>query len=77
MTDVGVLEREVPPKKMGRPGKNRNDVSVRLDAKVASRARYVARANGESIAEYLTRLIEPLVNRDFAKVGKTLEESAD
>lgn len=53
----------------GRPKSDRDDVSVRLDRNVVSRARFVADQRGLTLAEYLTELVRPLVDRDFGKAA--------
>jgi hypothetical protein len=61
----------------GRPDKGRNDVSVRIDAQIASWARYVARDRKESIAEYLSKILEPIVRRDMGKASAKLLKPGD
>jgi len=43
----------------------RNDVNVKMDADVARKCKIVASARGVSMAEYLSELVRPLVQRDL------------
>jgi hypothetical protein len=54
-------------KSRGRPKTERDDVSVKLDRGVVSRAKLVAAARGLTLAEYLSELTRGPVDRDFAK----------
>jgi hypothetical protein len=54
-------------KSRGRPKTERDDVSVKLDRGVVSRAKIVAAARGLTLAEYLSKLTRGPVDRDFAK----------
>ena len=54
-------------KRRGRPKTERNDVSVKLDRGVVSRAKIVAAARGLTLAEYLSELTRGPVDRDFVK----------
>lgn len=45
----------------------RNDVSVKLDAEVARKARIVAEFEGKPFAAYLSELLEPILDRELEK----------
>jgi len=47
-------------------------MAVKVDRAIVTRAHYVAKARGISLAEYLSDLLLPLVERDFAKESKRL-----
>jgi hypothetical protein len=52
----------------------RNDVAVKLDAKVAKEAKMVAAARGITLAEYITEILRPIVHRDLqAETSKILD----
>ena len=61
-------------KKRGRPrvGKRR-DAVVKLDVTIVGKAQMVAKANGISLAEYLSEMLRGPVDRDFLKVMKQME----
>ena len=62
-----------PTRKRGRPKtSNRKDVSVKIDHVIASRAHYVAKFKGISIAELLSDMLEQPITRAFREVGKDL-----
>jgi hypothetical protein len=55
----------------GRPAKSqRDDVAVKVDRAVVAKCRYVAEVKGITLAEYLTELIRPVADKDFAKASK-------
>jgi hypothetical protein len=54
-------------KSRGRPKTERDDVSVKLDRGVVSRAKIVAAARSLTLAEYLSELTRGPVDRDFVK----------
>jgi hypothetical protein len=49
------------------PMTKRNDVSVKLDADVATEAMLVAKSRGIPQAEYLSHLLRPLVHADLER----------
>jgi hypothetical protein len=64
-------------KKMGRPqSSERQDVSIKFDKVLASRARTIAQGRGISMAEYLSEAIRPVIDRDYAKLMRELEGGA-
>lgn len=48
-----------------RPMARRNDVAVKIDAEVVRKARIVAAYKGLALAEYVSELMRPLVERDL------------
>ncbi len=66
-----LLDAPMARKKMGRPPtSDRDDTVVRLDRRVAAKAKYVAATRNIPIAEYLTELVRALVDRDFERATK-------
>jgi hypothetical protein len=69
---AGVVER--PMGKVGRPKRSeRDDVTVKIDRGIVSRAKMVASARNVPLAEYLSELIRSPVARDFAKEMRRIE----
>jgi hypothetical protein len=66
-------------KKRGRPrASKRRDAVVKLDVTIVGKAQMVAKAQGTSLAEYLSEMIRGPVDRDFLRVMKRIEaESAE
>jgi hypothetical protein len=58
-----MARKRTPPEK----GK-RDDVAVKIDRTLADKAKLVASRRGLTLAEYLTELNRPAIERDFAKV---------
>ena len=53
----------------------RNDISVKLDAQVARKAKLVATKRGITLAEYLTSIVGPIVTHDLKEeMGKMTDE---
>lgn len=51
----------------------RNDVAVKLDAEIVRKAKHVAINRRITLAQYLSDLLQPLVERDFnAEMSKML-----
>lgn len=50
-----------------KPMAKRNDVSVKIDAGVAKKARLVAEFEDKPFAEFLSDLLEPILDRELAK----------
>ena len=64
---------EMMAKAKGRPKKPGGDGSqVRVDADLASMARYVASRKGLKLIDYLGAILRPAIERDFRKAGKDL-----
>jgi predicted HicB family RNase H-like nuclease len=56
----------------------RNDRPVKIDASVYRKAQIVAAGKGISLAEYLSELLRPLVNKDYIRQAKeALKEDED
>ena len=67
------LEAPRMAKPKGRPKKPSGEgTPVRLDSALVSKARYLCAQNGESMADYLSAIIRPVVERDFRKAAKPL-----
>jgi len=59
------------------PMTRRNDVAVKLDADVTREAKMVAASRDQTLAEYLSELLRPLVRRDLqSETGKRLTDPA-
>jgi hypothetical protein len=64
-------------KKMGRPRTSgRQDVSIKFDKTLAGKARLISQGRGVSMAEYLTEMTKPIIDRDYAKLMRELEGAA-
>jgi hypothetical protein len=62
---------------MDGPKMARNDLAVKLDADVAKKAKHVAINRGITLAEYLSELVRPLVERDFKdEMSKMLSDAS-
>lgn len=61
----------------GRPKSDRQDRTAKIDTVVLSRAEMIARAQGITLAEYLSEALRPVVAKDFAKVMKAMEEGRE
>lgn len=62
---------------MGRPkGKRteRDDVSVKLDRAVVSRAKMIANYEAKYLAEYLTEILSPIIDLNYAQLMVRLDE---
>ncbi len=61
-------------KRMGRPKTSeRQDVSIKFDKTLASKARLITSGRGLSLAEYLSEMCRPQIDRDYAKLMRELE----
>jgi len=61
-------------KKMGRPKTSeRGDVSIKFDKTLAGKARLIAQGRGVTMAEYLSEMTRPIIDRDYAKLMRDLE----
>ncbi len=62
-------------KAKGRPKSSlRQDVSIKFDKGLVGMARMIARAKGVALAEYLSEAARPVIERDFAREMRRLEE---
>ena len=50
----------------------RNDIAVKVDAGVIASARVVVAHRNITLAEYLSDLLRPLVERDLKKTGREI-----
>jgi len=58
------------------PTVKRNDVNVKIDADVARWCKIVSSSRGVPMAEYLSELVRPMVQRDLkAEMGRQLGPS--
>jgi hypothetical protein len=65
-------------KQMGRPkSSDRQDVSIKFDKTLAGMARMIALGRGISMAEYLSEMSRPNIERDYAKVMKDFQEGSN
>lgn len=68
----------VAKRRTGRPKSSaRKDVSIKFDQGLARKARMIAEATNISMAEYLSELARPLIDRDYARLMRQLEEGQD
>lgn len=73
------MEALVEPQAMtggaGRPKRSqRNDVSVKIDAKIVEEAKLVALLRRTTLAEYLSEILRGPVKKDYNKERKQLGE---
>ena len=54
----------------------RNDVAAKIDAEVIRVARIVAAYRNQTVAEYLSEKLKPLVEKDLARYAKQASEEA-
>ncbi len=55
----------------------RNDVTVKLDAELARKARIVAEFEGKAFAAYLSEILEPIIDRELEKHAGRVLKSKD
>jgi predicted HicB family RNase H-like nuclease len=67
----------VPPPRTTMAKPKRNDVPVKVDEEVVRLARIVAAYRGESLAEYMSETLRPIVQRHLAKYAKQVEAGED
>jgi hypothetical protein len=61
-------------KRMGRPKTSeRQDVSIKFDRALARKARMIAEARNIAMAEYLSEMARPIIDRDYVRVMRELE----
>lgn len=78
---TGLLIGPETEERMGRPKKQagdskRNDAAAKLDADLIRKAKIVCSVRGVTIAEYLSELLAPIVNRDYVQAAKQIGEEA-
>lgn len=61
-------------KSKGRPKTGRQDVTVKVDGAVISKAKLVASARNIPLAEFVSDLLRVPVDREFAKEMKRVQE---
>ena len=54
------------------PREKRDDVTVKIDAKVQHKAKMIAAYRNKPLAEYLTELLKSPVERDYEKLRKEM-----
>jgi hypothetical protein len=68
---------------MGAPGfttmprKKRNDITVKIDAKIHSKAKKIAAWRDVDLAEYLSELLEKPVERDWQRLRREVAGEPD
>lgn len=63
-------------KKMGRPkSSDRDDVSIKFDRQLARKARQVALDKGVPMAEYLSELGRPTIEKDYAALLRKIDKA--
>jgi hypothetical protein len=72
-TVATIVEQDIMAKGRGRPKTDRDDVTVKLDRTIATRAKMVAASRSVTLAEYLSELTRSAVDRDFAKEMKRVQ----
>jgi hypothetical protein len=66
----------VAKRQTGRPrSSERRDVSIKFDKTLAGKARLIAQGRGMPMAEYLSELSRPSIDRDYAKLMRELERT--
>lgn len=56
------------------PRKKRNDLAVKIEAEIARKAKTICSYRDGTVAEYLSNLLRPLVDRDFEKFRRELTD---
>jgi hypothetical protein len=68
----------VAKKRTGRPkSSTRKDVSIKFDQALARKARMISEGLNISMAEYLSEMTRQLIDRDYAKLMRKLEEGGE
>jgi hypothetical protein len=69
-----VIERAPMPKPKGRPKRSeRDDVAVKVDRRLVSRAKVVAGHRGIAVAELISELLESPLDKAYAAMVKELD----
>ena len=66
---TAILESPMAKKKMGRPPTGRNDATAKLDADVLRQAKHVAAYRGMTLAEFLTKVVRPAVEKEMQQIA--------
>jgi hypothetical protein len=69
---AALLVEQMP--RTGRP--KRDDKAVKIARDLAVRAKMIADTQGITIAEYLSGLLRPLIERDFPRAMKRLDQGS-
>lgn len=64
-------------KKKGRPPTGRHDATAKIDAEVLRKAKHIAVTDGKTLAEYLTEVLEPIVERRLRQMAGEMVEKPD
>jgi len=64
---IGVLEKAVGRKKKGKEAPGRDDKAVKFDRTLADKAAFVCSRRHQTMAEYLSEMCRPRIERDFLK----------
>lgn len=71
----GVAELSAMAKKRGRPKKPGGDgAQVRIEADLASMARYIAARKGSKTIDLLSAILRPALEREFGKLAPKIGE---
>jgi len=54
------------------PRKKRNDIAVKIDAEIVRRARTISSHADTSLAEYLSEILQPIIEERWAEFKKRL-----
>lgn len=65
----------VPPK-MPKKKQRRDDQAVKLDRRLVAKAQLIAKVRGISVAEYLSELVRPHIEKDFPKALSSLNDNS-
>ena len=72
---MSVFVEPVMAKPKGRPKTSeRNDKAVKIDRRIAGWAEIVAKAQGISLAEYLSNILKVPVSKDFGRYMEQMKE---
>jgi hypothetical protein len=56
------------------PKPKRQDKAVKIARDIATKAKLIAETRGQTVAEYLSGLLRPLVERDWPKAVRQIEQ---
>jgi hypothetical protein len=72
-TEPNTMAKQRP---VGRPKEDGPGKPVRLSPELVTKAKFVALSRDEPMSEYLARILEPVVERDYRALAKKLGEEA-
>ncbi len=55
----------------------RNDTSVKIDAEIIRKARTISAFRDISMAEYLSTILRPIIDKEFEQFKKSLAKPTD